>query len=70
MNEKEKRRQVNDKIVEWIKSRTETRYAGEISLVLVYGSYVNGTANEKSDVDCCFIPKTQKGYFMALSFIL
>lgn len=70
MNEKEKRRQVNDKIVEWIKSRTETRYAGEISLVLVYGSYVNGTANEKSDVDCCFIPKTQKGYDMAVTFIL
>ena len=48
----------------------QREYAEDISLVLIYGSYVNGTANSRSDVDCCFIPKTERGYEMATGFIL
>ena len=38
--------------------------------MLIYGSYVNGTANSKSDLDCYFIPKTENGYHMAVDFII
>ena len=50
------RKEINDKIVSWIINKVKTEYADDISIVLIYGSYVNGTANRKSDVDCYFIP--------------
>lgn len=65
-----KRKLINDQVVEWIENRTKTKYPQDISLVLLYGSYMNGTANELSDVDCYFIPETEKGYEMAVDFIL
>ena len=48
----EKRKEINDKLVKWILHKVKTEYAIDVSLVLIYGSYVNGTANSKSDVDC------------------
>ncbi len=60
----------NDRIVSWIQKRVETEYAHDVALVLLYGSYINGTANEKSDVDCYFIPKTERGYQMAITFMI
>lgn len=57
-----KRKEINDKVIEWIMNRVKTEYADDISLVLLYGSYINGTANNKSDVDCYYIPKTERGY--------
>ena len=65
-----KREEMNDHVVEWIVNRVKTEYSGDVSLVLLYGSYVNGTANEKSDVDCCYIPKTERGYGLATGFII
>lgn len=41
---------INDKVVKWIKNRVKTKYPNDISMVLLYGSYINGTANPKSDV--------------------
>lgn len=58
----EKRKEINDKLVRWIAEKVKREYADDISLVLIYGSYVNGTANSRSDVDCCFVPKTGRGY--------
>lgn len=66
----EKRKEINDKIVDWIINKVKKEYAMDISLVLIYGSYVNGTANAKSDVDCYFIPKTERGYHLAVDFII
>lgn len=60
----------NKKIVEWIVKRAEKDYAEDISMILAYGSFINGTANAKSDVDCYFIPKTERGYQFAVDFIL
>lgn len=37
---------------------------------MIYGSYVNGTANSRSDVDCYFIPKTERGYSFAADFMI
>ena len=61
---------VNDKIVNWISNRVKKDYAEDIALILLYGSYINGTANTKSDVDCYFIPRTQRGYQFAADFII
>lgn len=66
----ERRKEINGRLVRWIAEKAEREYAEDISLVLIYGSYVNGTANSRSDVDCCFIPKTERGYEMAAGFIL
>lgn len=65
-----KRKEINDKIVEWIMNKVKTEYADDVSLVLLYGSYINGTANSKSDVDCYYIPKTEHGYNLGMGFIL
>lgn len=60
----------NEKIVDWITAKAKRDYSEDIALILAYGSYINGTANEKSDVDCYFIPKTQRGYSFGADFIL
>lgn len=65
-----KRKEINDKVVEWIINKVKTEYADDVSLVLLYGSYINGTANSKSDVDCYYIPKTEHGYHLATGFII
>ena len=61
---------INDKLVKWIENKVKTKYHDDISMVLIYGSYVNGTANTKSDVDCYYIPKTDRGYEIAVDFII
>lgn len=35
-----------------------------------YGSHFNGTETEYSDVDCYFIPKTDRGWEFAADFLL
>ncbi len=65
-----KRKEINDKVVEWITNKVKAEYADDISLVLLYGSYINGTANSKSDVDCYYIPKTERGYNLGIGFII
>lgn len=60
----------NEKLVAWIEQKVKSEYPNDISLVLIYGSYINGTANAKSDIDCYFIPKTKRGYQMATTFII
>jgi len=66
----ERRKEINDRVVQWILNKVKTEYADDVSLVLIYGSYINGTANSKSDVDCYFIPKTEHGYNLAVDFMI
>ena len=65
-----KENSINDKVVSWIENRVRTKYNDDISMVLLYGSYINGTANSRSDVDCYFIPKDDRGYEMAVDFMI
>ncbi len=65
-----KRQDINDKVVGWIVDKVKTEYADDISLVILYGSYINGTAHSKSDVDCYYIPKTERGYDLEIKFII
>lgn len=66
----EKRKEINDNLVKWIVNKVSTEYADDVSLVLIYGSYINGTANSKSDIDCYYIPKSERGYNLAVDFII
>jgi predicted nucleotidyltransferase len=60
----------NDKIVEWAVKRIEKEYKDDVSLLLTYGSYENGTANSLSDVDFYFIPKIEHAYELCKTFIV
>lgn len=60
----------NDMIVEWAVNRIKVYYKDDVSLLLTYGSYENGTANPLSDVDFYFIPKTERAYQMSKTFIV
>ncbi|MBW8351066.1 hypothetical protein K0H71_16695 [Bacillus sp. IITD106] len=46
------------------------KYPNDISILFIYGSVVNGTANENSDLDMIFVPKTERGWNLATTFIL
>lgn len=45
-------------------------YADDISLLVVMGSYVFGETHAQSDLDLYFVPKTERGYNLAFTFIL
>lgn len=42
----ERRKEINGRLVRWIAEKAEREYAEDISLVLIYGSYVNNKQNE------------------------
>ncbi len=60
----------NQHLVEWIRNKAEHEFRDDVALVLLYGSYVNKTTHRLSDVDCYFIPKNEKGYGFARTFIM
>lgn len=64
------RKEINDAVTQWILNKVTSEYSEDISLVMLYGSHINGTAGEKSDVDCYFVPKTNRGYDLAVTYIL
>lgn len=64
------RKQLNDQLVRWLRERAAGAFAGELSLVVSYGSHWNGTAGPLSDVDCYFVPKTERGQGFGGQFIL
>ena len=63
-------KQTRDRLVSWIEKTVRQHYAGKVALVCLYGSHINGTANERSDVDCYFVPKTEEGLALARTFLL
>lgn len=58
------------KILDAILAAVREKYADDIALMIVYGSAVNGTADEKSDLDILFIPKNWTGRNLSKTFIL
>jgi len=50
--------------------KAKTDYNGDISLINIYGSYINNEAHQYSDLDLFFVPKTEKGYNLGKTFIL
>ena len=60
----------NDRLVAWLENTVRQRYTGQVALVCLYGSYINGTEEQGSDVDCYFVPKTEEGLKLARTFLL
>ena len=58
------------KILDAILEAVRERYADTIALMIVYGSAVNGTSDELSDLDIFFIPKKFEGRNLAKTFIM
>ena len=63
-------KQTRDQLMDWIGKTVRNHYAGKVALVCLYGSHINGAANEHSDVDCYFVPKTEEGMALARTFLL
>ncbi|MFD0717288.1 kanamycin nucleotidyltransferase C-terminal domain-containing protein [Paenibacillus sp. GCM10027626] len=45
-------------------------YSEDIAIIAYYGSYAQGTATKRSDLDFFFIPATTKGYQASIQFII
>jgi uncharacterized protein YlzI (FlbEa/FlbD family) len=60
----------SDEILDILISHVKRKYKDDISLVCCYGSYVNGTAHEMSDVDFYFVPSNERAYKAAMTFII
>lgn len=50
--------------------RIRRDYADDIAIAAYYGSYLDGTATERSDLDFFFIPANPQGEAAALSFLV
>lgn len=60
----------NDRILDWVVKKVQLEYSKDICLLLVYGSYINGTTSSLSDVDFYFIPKNKKASSLGRTFII
>lgn len=60
----------NDRVLEWAVAKAAKDYSADVAILAVYGSYINGTSDELSDVDFFFIPKTDRGLLLGRTFII
>jgi predicted nucleotidyltransferase len=51
-------------------SHIKANYPDDIAVIAYYGSYAQGTATRRSDLDFFFIPSTNKGYQASIQFII
>jgi predicted nucleotidyltransferase len=61
---------VSDRLVAWIRAAAERDFPEDVAVVALYGSYVTGTGGPRSDIDCFFIPRTERGRGFARTFII
>ncbi|MDL2302710.1 nucleotidyltransferase domain-containing protein [Lachnospiraceae bacterium OttesenSCG-928-D06] len=60
----------NDAVVKYVLNKINQEFKDDIDLLVIYGSYINGTENDKSDVDMYVVPKNENGYNLGETFIL
>ena len=58
------------KIAESLIAKIKKDYNGDVSIVHVHGSYFYKNTHELSDLDLYFVPKTERGFNLAKTFIL
>ncbi|MBC8229427.1 hypothetical protein H8E77_07770 [bacterium] len=58
------------KIAEILVDNVKAKYADDIAIVAYYGSYAQGRANEKSDLDFFYIPDSIEKVNASLQFVL
>ncbi|MGM0385780.1 MAG: nucleotidyltransferase domain-containing protein [Actinomycetota bacterium] len=61
---------MSERLVTWIRATAARDFRDDVALVAIYGSYVTGTAGPRSDIDCFFIPRTERGQAFARTFII
>ncbi|PUU90182.1 hypothetical protein [Halanaerobium sp.] len=59
-----------EKIIKALINKIKSKYRDDIAVVVCYGSYITGSAYQKSDLDFFYIPKTNKGYEMNMQFVI
>ncbi len=59
----------HEELLKMLSELIQTEYAKDVSLLLVYGSSINGTSHEKSDLDVICIPKTEHGWKLSRTFL-
>lgn len=60
----------NEKYTAHIAEVVRTRYAQDVSLLVLYGSHQNGTENAWSDVDLYFVPATDRAMELCRTFLI
>ena len=58
------------KVADILVENVKAKYAEDIAIVVYYGSYAQGKAHSKSDLDFFFIPATEKGWGACVQFVL
>jgi len=58
------------RLVEWIRATAARDFPDDVALVVLYGSHVTRTAGPHSDIDCFFVPRTERGLAFARTFII
>ncbi len=58
------------KVAEIILKKIKTEYKDDVAVMCLYGSYVYNENHKKSDLDFYYIPKTNRGYELAKTFII
>ncbi|WP_249436126.1 nucleotidyltransferase domain-containing protein [Paenibacillus sp. Marseille-Q4541] len=57
-------------VSETLLNHIKMNYPDDIAIVAYYGSYAQGTASKRSDLDFFFIPATSKGYDASIQFLI
>lgn len=57
-------------VAEMLVDHIKKYYPQDIAIIAYYGSYAQGTATKRSDLDFFFIPATPKGYRASIQFVM
>ncbi|WP_308638198.1 nucleotidyltransferase domain-containing protein [Paenibacillus silvisoli] len=57
-------------VAQTVVSHIQKHYAEDVALIAYYGSYAQGTATSRSDLDFFFIPATERGYQASIQFVI
>lgn len=57
-------------VAETLVQHVKKNYANDIAIIAYYGSYAQGTATKRSDLDFFFIPAAPEGYRASIQFVL
>ncbi len=58
------------RIIDAILNKIQTDYKDDVAILAVYGSYIMGTADARSDVDFFYVPKTDRALNLTYQFII
>lgn len=57
-------------VAESLMNHIKSRWSNDVAIAAYYGSYAQGTATKRSDLDFFFIPATPEGFKVSIQFIV